>query len=75
MNRTAPNSPYTALDNPVPTVAATDLVTSGNRQIVIQCPCCGEHHRHLGLGLRRSPCGAWYVVAAPGRPAPTLTAA
>lgn len=75
MNRTAPATPYTALDNPVPTVTAVDLVTSGNLQLVVQCPRCGEHHRHLGLGLRRSPCGCWYVLATPTAPAPKLAAA
>lgn len=56
---------YTALAHDVPTVTATDLVTSGTLQIVVRCPRCAEFHRHLGLGLRRSPCGQHYVIAAP----------
>lgn len=74
MNRTVPAPQYTSLDNSVPSVEASDLATSGTRQLVVQCPRCGELHRHLGLGLRRSPCGQHYVVSTPN-PAPTLSAA
>jgi hypothetical protein len=53
---------YTALARELPTVPAVDLVTSGTLQLVVTCPNCGAQHRHLGLGLRRSPCGTWYAV-------------
>lgn len=68
---------YTAAELAVPTVTATDLITSGNVQLVVSCPRCGCQHRHLGLGLRRSPCGAWYVLTtpAPTSSAPKLAAA
>jgi hypothetical protein len=62
-------SQYTAQDNPLPTVPGTRLVTSGHGQLIVNCPQCGEQHRHLGLGLRRSPCGCWYVVGAPSESA------
>jgi hypothetical protein len=75
MSRTAPTAPYTAVDNPVPTVAATDLVTSGNTQLVVSCPRCGEHHRHLGFGLRRSPCGQPYILTPPPARTSKLAAA
>lgn len=58
MNRT-----YTSLSTELRTVPGADLVTSGGLQIVVACPNCGAQHRHLGLGLRRSPCGTWYAVA------------
>ncbi|MFF7158126.1 hypothetical protein [Streptomyces sp. NPDC008139] len=74
MNRTIPAPQYTSIAHDVPTVPATDLATSGTRQLVVQCPRCGELHRHLGLGLRRSPCGQHYVISTP-HTAPTLTAA
>lgn len=73
-----PPSPYTALDNTPPTVPAERLVTSGSLQLVVCCPRCDERHRHLGLGLRRSPCGCWYVISPPTGPADStrrLTAA
>lgn len=54
---------YTALTRELPTVPAVDLVTSGTLQLVVTCPNCGAQHRHLGLGLRRSPCGSFYFVA------------
>ncbi|MDJ0341783.1 hypothetical protein [Streptomyces sp. PH10-H1] len=63
---------YTSLSNDVPTVPAADLVTSGTLQLVVRCPHCGAQHRHLGLGLRRSPCGRYYVLA---HPAAQLSAA
>lgn len=66
---------YTSVEHAVPTVTATNLVTSGNLQLVVQCPRCDEHHRHLGLGLRRSPCGCWYVVSTSNKRAPKLAAA
>lgn len=56
---------YTSSSAAVPTVRATDLITNGNVQAVVRCPSCSALHRHLGLGLRRSPCGRWYVVAEP----------
>ncbi|MFI9724644.1 hypothetical protein ACIHFE_34325 [Streptomyces sp. NPDC052396] len=31
---------YTALDNDLPTVTASDLITSGTPQIVVICPHC-----------------------------------
>lgn len=55
-------SQYTALDNRLPVVEATDLVTAGSLQLVVACPWCQHQHRHLGLGLRRSPCGHPYLV-------------
>lgn len=58
-------TPYTALAHDVPTISGTDLITCGSPQIVVSCPHCGSPHRHLGLGLRRSPCGRWYLVQAP----------
>jgi hypothetical protein len=76
MSRTAPAPTYTAAEHPVPTVTATDLITSGNVQLVVCCPRCSGQHRHLGLGLRRSPCGAWYVLTPPApRTTPKLAAA
>lgn len=68
--------PYTSLAHEVPTVAAVDLVTSGSLQLVVTCPRCAAQHRHLGLGLRRSPCGTWYILTAPpAGPAAQLKAA
>lgn len=55
-------APHTAIERTVPTVAGVDLVTSGGVQLVVTCPNCGAQHRHLGLGMRRSACGIWYVV-------------
>ena len=43
-------------------VRATTLVTAGHLQLVVKCPGCGGLHRHLGPGVRRSPCGVQYVV-------------
>ncbi|WP_269858751.1 hypothetical protein [Streptomyces sp. RPT161] len=60
---------YTALPRTVETVTAIDLITSGGVQVIVVCPNCSSHHRHLGLGLRRSPCGTWYVIDRPGDPA------
>lgn len=65
---------YTALDHDVPTVPGIDLITAGTLQIVVNCPHCGGHHRHLGLGLRRAPCGRPYIVT-PATTAPQLAAA
>jgi hypothetical protein len=45
-----------------PIVRGTRLATSGHDQIVIKCPGCGEMHRHLGLGVRRGPCGLVYLI-------------
>lgn len=46
-----------------PTVTATILTTTGAEQVVVtHCPRCQGAHRHLALGLRRSPCGALYVL-------------
>lgn len=45
-----------------PIVRGTRLATSGHDQVVVKCPGCAEMHRHLGLGIRRGPCGAWYLV-------------
>ncbi|TKA11743.1 hypothetical protein [Actinacidiphila oryziradicis] len=53
---------YTSLSTELRTVPGADLVTSGGLQVVVTCPNCGAQHRHLGLGLRRSPCGTWYAV-------------
>lgn len=53
---------YTALTRELPSVAAVDLVTAGTLQLVVTCPNCAAQHRHLGLGLRRSPCGSFYLV-------------
>ncbi|MFK0217759.1 hypothetical protein ACIQWN_06130 [Streptomyces vinaceus] len=57
---------YTALEHELPTVTATMLITAGNNQVTVTCPHCDQQHRHLGLGLRRSPCGHWYLVRAIG---------
>ncbi|MGC0317315.1 hypothetical protein [Kitasatospora acidiphila] len=56
---------YTSDSNPVPNVRARHLVTAGHHQAVVKCPKCAELHRHLGLGVRRGPCGITYVVRAP----------
>lgn len=56
---------YTSASNPVPVVRAADLATAGNLQAIVKCPACGQLHRHLGLGVRRSPCGVLYVVREP----------
>lgn len=56
---------YTSNATPVPTIRSTSLATTGHTQAIVRCPRCHELHRHLGLGLRRSPCGTWYVVAEP----------
>ncbi|MFH9225940.1 hypothetical protein [Streptomyces lydicus] len=55
---------YTAPPNNLPTVVAADLITSGTPQLIVTCPHCTGQHRHLGLGLRRSPCGRWYLITA-----------
>jgi hypothetical protein len=44
------------------TVSAKLLATSGHRQLIVRCPQCRELHRHLGLGVRKAPCGCVYVV-------------
>jgi hypothetical protein len=56
---------YTSETTPIPNVRARALRTAGHHQAVVKCPSCGELHRHLGLGVRRSPCGAVYVVRPP----------
>lgn len=61
------NDTYTSGSGPVPNVRAKQLVTAGHRQAVVKCPSCSQLHRHLGLGVRRSPCGAIYVVWPPRR--------
>lgn len=49
-----------------PTVRAEILRTSGAEQVVIPCcPACAQAHRHLAIGLRRAPCGTWYVLRLP----------
>lgn len=58
---------YTSETNPVPHVRARHLATAGHHQAVVKCPKCSELHRHLGLGVRRGPCGQLYVVAEPRR--------
>lgn len=63
---------YTSSSSPVPTVRAANLATSGHAQAIVKCPGCRQLHRHLGVGLRRSPCGRWYVVTEPRK---TRTAA
>jgi len=50
-------------------VRATNLVTAGHLQLVVKCPNCDGLHRHLGPGVRRSPCGVQYVVKARRDPA------
>ncbi|MFE3580561.1 hypothetical protein [Streptomyces vinaceus] len=57
---------YTALEHEVPTIPSVLLATSGSNQVTVTCPHCDQQHRHLGLGLRRSPCGRWYLVNAAG---------
>ncbi|MFF6939979.1 hypothetical protein [Streptomyces lavendulae] len=57
---------YTALPNEIPAIVGADLVTSGSLQVVVTCPHCDARHRHLGLGLRRSPCGRWYLIRSEG---------
>lgn len=56
---------YTSDSAPVPNVRAKHLATAGHQQAVVKCPNCAQLHRHLGLGVRRSPCGAIYVVWPP----------
>lgn len=56
---------YTSDSNPVPNVRARHLATAGHQQAIVKCPNCAQLHRHLGLGVRRSPCGALYVVREP----------
>lgn len=68
-------TPYTSMAHDVPMVPGVDLVTAGTTQLVVTCPNCAGQHRHLGLGLRRSPCGVYYVVAAPAGRGPKLAAA
>lgn len=49
-----------------PTVAGRILRTTGAEQVVVHdCPACGQSHRHLAVGLRRAPCGTWYVLRLP----------
>lgn len=52
------------------TVTAVELTTSGGPQLVVGCPRCSGWHRHIGLGLRRSPCGLSYLVTTQHDPAP-----
>lgn len=67
--------PYTALGSHPHTVVGELLVTAGHAQIVVtHCPRCGSAHRHLGVGIRRSPCGLTYVVTL-GTAEPILRAA
>ncbi|WP_034090150.1 hypothetical protein [Streptacidiphilus albus] len=56
------SSTYTAPAAEPPIVRATRLITSGHTQLVIRCPQCSGMHRHLGPGLRKSPCGLQYIV-------------
>lgn len=53
---------FTAPADEPPIVRATRLITSGHTQLVIHCPQCNGMHRHLGPGLRKSPCGVQYLV-------------
>jgi len=53
---------YTAPADEPPVVRATRLITSGHTQLVVRCPQCTGMHRHLGPGLRKSPCGVQYLV-------------
>lgn len=49
-----------------PVVRAEILRTSGAEQVVLaHCPACGQAHRHLAIGLRKAPCGTWYVLRLP----------
>ncbi|MEV7600041.1 hypothetical protein AB0O91_21935 [Kitasatospora sp. NPDC089797] len=63
---------YTSETNPVPHVRARRLATTGHLQAIVRCPKCSELHRHLGLGVRRGPCGITYVVQTPRIAAPRL---
>ncbi|MDH6125925.1 hypothetical protein [Kitasatospora sp. GP82] len=58
-------SVYTSQSSPVPTVRSLSLATSGNLQAVVRCPNCQQLHRHLGLGVRKGPCGQLYVLVEP----------
>lgn len=37
--------------------------TSGRLEFAARCPVCRDWHRHIGLGERRAPCGAVYLLA------------
>lgn len=36
------------------------FITRGRIEYGTRCPSCGHMHHHVGLGLRRGPCGALY---------------
>ncbi|MFE4624651.1 hypothetical protein [Streptomyces mirabilis] len=36
--------------------------TSGRMEFAARCPECRDWHRHIGLGEKRAPCGAHYLL-------------
>lgn len=60
---TNPKPDFSSLAGHLDVVTPELLSTSGHPQVVVRCPRCNDLHRHCGLGLRRSPCGALYFVS------------
>jgi hypothetical protein len=58
-----PSSPdVVAVYGPPPADGITPIATSGRTEYAVECPGCGQHHRHTRPGVRRAPCGRLYTV-------------